>query len=209
MPHRVVDPELVKEVVENYAIGVEGGARVKALRRPPGEKLLYVLGSDIPGVGFGCRMFGEEFEYVFVLLVSEGFTERLDVFEERFDGFLKREGLIFIARTREFEAAFFGAKFEAFAFLGFQRLGRSDACSRALSPAVLSPFDDAAAGAGGPLDSVQRVARERDVSPAVSGLYLLRDIDAGHRSALWQSGMLRSSAVNILLKLNDMWQPDL
>jgi hypothetical protein len=97
MPHRVVDPELVKEVVNNHPVRIERGARVKALRLPPGEKLLYVLGRDKPGVGFGCRTFGEEFEYVFVLLVSEGLTERLDVFEERFDGFLKREGLVFIA----------------------------------------------------------------------------------------------------------------
>ena len=114
---------------------------------------------------------------------------------------------------REFEAAFFGAKFEAFAFLGFQRLGRSDACSRALSPAVISPFDDVAAGADGPLDPAPRIARERDVSPTVSGLYLLRDIDAGHRSVpvakwtlLWP---LRQFDVNKLLKLKDMWQPDL
>jgi hypothetical protein len=62
------------------------------------------------------------------------------------------------------------AKFDAFAFLSFQRLGRSDACSRALSPALLSLFDDVAAEADGPLDPVPRVARERDVSPAVSGL---------------------------------------
>jgi hypothetical protein len=49
----------------------------------------------------------EEFEDVFVFLVGEGLAERLDVFEECFDGFLKRQRLVFVARTGEVEAAFF------------------------------------------------------------------------------------------------------
>ena len=158
-------------------------------------------------------MFGKEFEDVLVFLMGEGFTEGPHVFEEVLDGFLQRERVVFFLETGYLKAAFFRAKFEALAFLGFQRLGGSDSCRRALSPAVLSPFDDVAAGADCPLDPVPRVARERDVSPAVSGLYLLRDIDAGHRSAplakwtlLWP---LRQFNVNKLLKLKDMWQPDL
>jgi hypothetical protein len=117
MLHRVVDPKLVEEVVENYAVSIERGARVETLRFPPGEKLLDVLGSDFPGVGFGGDVFGEEFEDVFVFLVSEGLAERLDVFQERFDGFLKRERFVFGARTGKFEAASFGVEFEALSFL--------------------------------------------------------------------------------------------
>ena len=107
----VVDPELVKEVVENYAIGVEGGARVEALGLPPGEELLDVLGRDKPGVGFGCHMFGKKFEDVFVFLVGEGLAERLDVFEERLDGFLQRQRFVFFIEAGEFEAAVFGVEF--------------------------------------------------------------------------------------------------
>jgi hypothetical protein len=53
--------------VEDDAVGIKGGAWVEALRLPPGEKLLYILGSDIPGVGLGSRVFGEKSENVFVL----------------------------------------------------------------------------------------------------------------------------------------------
>jgi hypothetical protein len=87
---RVVDPKLVEEVVENYSVRIESGAGVYALRLPPGEKLLDVFWRDKTGVGLGVQEFGEEFEDVLVFLMGEGFAERLDVFQERFDGFLKR-----------------------------------------------------------------------------------------------------------------------
>jgi hypothetical protein len=61
-------------------------------------------------------VFGEQFEDVFVLLVGEGFVERLDVFEERFDGFLKRKGFGFCARTGYLKAAVFGVEFSALSF---------------------------------------------------------------------------------------------
>ena len=48
----------------------------------------------------------------------EGFAERLDVFEERFDGFLERQRLfVFSARAGEFKAALFRAQFKALSFL--------------------------------------------------------------------------------------------
>ena len=113
----IIDSKLVKEVVENYPIRIESGAGVQSLRLPPGEKLLDVLGRDKPGVGLGCRMFGEKFEDVFVFLVSEGFAEGPHVFEESFDGFLERERFfVFFIEACEFEAAFFRAH-KAFAFL--------------------------------------------------------------------------------------------
>jgi len=77
--------------VENDSICIESGARIKPLRLPPSEKLLDVLGRDKSGVRYGCRVFRKEFENVFVFLVGEGFAEGLNVFEECFDGFLKRD----------------------------------------------------------------------------------------------------------------------
>jgi hypothetical protein len=117
MLHWVVDPELVKEVVENHPIRIAGGARVQALRLPPGDQLLDVLERDKPSVGLGCRVLDEEFKDVFVFLVGEGLAERLDVFKECFDGFLKRERLFFLFETGDLKAASFGVEFKAFAFL--------------------------------------------------------------------------------------------
>lgn len=53
------------------AVGVEGGARIEALGLPLGEELLYLLGSDMPGIGLGGREFREEFEDELVFLVGE------------------------------------------------------------------------------------------------------------------------------------------
>ena len=103
--------------MENYPIRIEGGAGVHSFRLSPSEKLLYILWRDEPGVGFGGDVFGKKFEDVFVFLVGEGFAERLDVFEKRFNGFLKGQRLVFCIETGEFEAAVFGVKFKAFAFL--------------------------------------------------------------------------------------------
>jgi hypothetical protein len=86
-------PSLLKKLWRNYPIGVEGGAAGPVPRLPPSEELLDVLGRDKPGVGLGGRVFGEPFEDVSVLLVGEGFAERLDVFEERFGGFFEEEGI--------------------------------------------------------------------------------------------------------------------
>jgi hypothetical protein len=125
--HGVLDPKLVKEVVENYPIRIEGGTGVHSFRLSPGEELLYVLGRDKPGVGFGCYVLNEEFEDVFIFLMGEGFAARFDVFKEHFDGFLKRQRLVFCLETREFEAAFFRAQLKAFAFLCFEAACRSRA----------------------------------------------------------------------------------
>jgi hypothetical protein len=50
---RVVDFLASEEIVQNYAVGVEGGASVEALGLAPGEKRLHVLGSDVAQVGLG------------------------------------------------------------------------------------------------------------------------------------------------------------
>ena len=67
-------------------------------------------------------------------MVGEGLSERLDVFEEGCDGFLKRKRFAFCVETRDLKAAVFGVEFEALAFLrlslprGFLRRRREAAC---------------------------------------------------------------------------------
>jgi hypothetical protein len=117
--HRVVDPELVEEVVENHLICIEGGPWVETLRLSPGEKLLDVLGRDKPGVGLWRRMFHKQFEDLFVFLVGEGFAEGPHVLEDCLDGFLQRERFVFFIEAGEFQAAIFSVEFEALAFLCF------------------------------------------------------------------------------------------
>jgi len=73
--------------VEDDAVGVESGAWVEALRLPPGEKLLYVLGSDMPGVGLGGRVFGEEFEDGLIFLVGERLAKGLYILQKVGDRF--------------------------------------------------------------------------------------------------------------------------
>jgi hypothetical protein len=147
------------------------------------RELLYVLGRDKPGVGFGGDVFRKEFEDVFVFLVSEGLAERLDIFDETFDGLLKWDRFfVSIVRTGEFEAAFFRAQFKAFAFLGFKRLSGGFARGGAKPFAVLTPFDEEAT-ARGPLN-----AFEGDVSPTLGGLDPPQDVDPCHSATPRKSG---------------------
>ena len=126
--HWVVDPELVKEVVENYPVRIERGARVEALRLAPGEKLLDVLGRDKPGVGLGGRVFGKKFEDVFVFLVGEGFAERLDVFLERCRRFFSGSASSFVS-GRNGKTAFCASSSRRFLFC-------ASSASEGVSPAA-------------------------------------------------------------------------
>jgi len=166
----------------------------------------------MPGIGLGGRVFREKLEDGLVFPVGERLAEGLDIVEKDLDRSCERE-LFFFIEAGKFESRFFGSEFQALALLRLQRLCRSPARRGTFPPAVLSPFDDVATGADGPLDPAPRVARERNIPPATRGLYLLRDIDAGHRSVplakwtlLWP---LSRTDLNILLKTKAMWQPDL
>ncbi len=173
--------------MENHPVRIEGGARVETLRPSPSEELLDVLGSDVPCVGFGCQVFGEELEDVFVFLMGEGFAEGPHVFEERLDRFFQRERLFVFFEAGEFEAAFFRAQFKALAFLGLQRLGGSVSGGGAKALAVLTPLNKEAA-ARGPLDASLDVSFEGDVGPTLGCLDPPQDIDPCHSATPPKSG---------------------
>jgi len=73
--------------VEDDAVGVEGGARVEALGLAPGQKLLYVLGSDMPCIRLGSRVFGKEFQDGFIFLVGERLAKGLYILQKVGDRF--------------------------------------------------------------------------------------------------------------------------
>ena len=71
--------------MQDDAVRVEGGAGVEALGLAPGEEILDVLGRDMPGIGLGGRVFGEELEDGLVFLVGERLAEGLDIVEKDLD----------------------------------------------------------------------------------------------------------------------------
>jgi len=93
-----------------------------------------------------------EFEDVFVFLMGEGFAERLDVFKERFDGFLKRQQLVFFGET-EFKTRLSGSEFQALVPLCFKGFGGGFSRGGAKPLTFLAPFDEEAA-ARWPLDAL-------------------------------------------------------
>ena len=130
----------------------------------------------------------------------------------RFDGFLERQGLVFCFEAGEFEAAFFRAQFEAFAFLCLERLGGSLSCRGAKPLAIFAPFNKEAA-ARVTLDASLDVPLEGDVRPTLRGLNSPQDVDLCHSATplkkwtlLWTLSVAR---VNKLMKIKCLWQPDL
>ncbi len=115
-------------------------------------------------------MLVEETEDVIVLLPGELLAERLDVFQETLDRTREREFFFFLD-PGELKSARAGFEFETLAFLRFESFGGGDAGGGAEATAVLPPLDDVAAGTGAPLDPAPRVALERHVAPAASGLH--------------------------------------
>jgi len=154
----------------------------------------------------------EQTEDVIVLLVGEGLAERLDVLQKTLDG--SGEGkLVLFLDPREFKSAARRFNFKTLAFLRFESIGRSDAGSGAPAQTVLPPLNDVTTGTGAPLNPAPRIALERDVPPAASGLHLFEDIDTCHRAPplvertlLWT---LRETRVNNYFVFMSMLQPDL
>src|SRR5882724_7386023 len=126
-------------------------------------------------------MLAEKTEDVIVLLVSEGLAERLDVLQETFDH--SGEGkFFFLLDPGDLKSTARRFNLKTLAFLRFESLGGSDTGSSAPTSAVLAPLNDVAAGPGAPLDSAPRIPSQREVAPAVRGLYLFEDIDTCHRA---------------------------
>jgi hypothetical protein len=114
--------------VENYSIGVEGGARVAALRLAPGEKLLYVLGSDIPGIRFWRDMFGKEFENALVFLGGQRLAKGTDVLEEFGNGDSERQGIAscLFFRVKNSKTTGVCVQFQSLSLLRFESFGGSN-----------------------------------------------------------------------------------
>ncbi len=147
---------------------------------------IYVLGIDVPGVGLGGRVLGEEFEHVLVLLPGELLAERLDVLQEALDRCGEREPFLFLD-PGELKTTRAGFELETLSFLRFERFGGGVSSGGAKPPAVLAPFDEEAP-ARGPLDTAPRIPLEGDVAPTLGCLEPPQDVDPRHSATPWKSG---------------------
>lgn len=149
--YRVVDFELVEEVVEDHPIGVEGGAGVASLGLAPGKKLLDILRGDEAGVGLGGHKLGKDPQDVVVLLVGKLLSESLDVLQEVLNRVVEVEGFLWEAGDRE--AGFGSFKLKALPALGFKGFGGGGACGLPFALTVHSPLGQVPAFGGTPLDA--------------------------------------------------------